>query len=154
MFKTCAWMVNHVIPFPADYKPYRGFNRCRCTQSLRTLSANKCRPSSQHLDIQPHSFGYSTQPDSHYIRYTAANVLIEYYTMYSWRTLAIVCIIVSEPSEVFITCSPLLQCTMVITPQWPLDVPSRHTTARYRRLSLTQVYFKGPWLLGTTLGLQ
>ena len=26
--------VNNGIPFPADYKPYRGFTRCRCAQSL------------------------------------------------------------------------------------------------------------------------
>ena len=51
------------------------------------------------------------------------------------------------------THSPSLQCTMVSTPQWPLDVPSKHTAARYHRLSLTQVYFKSPWLLSSTLGL-
>ena len=51
------------------------------------------------------------------------------------------------------TCSPLLQCTMVSTPRGPLDVPSRHTAARYCQLFLTQVYFKGPWLLGNTVEL-
>ena len=60
------------------------------------------------------------------------------------------------------TRSQELLCTTVNTPQWPwmcppgrqqqgtLDVPSRQTETRYLRLSLTLVFYKGPWLLGTT----
>ena len=29
-----ACMVSNGIPFQADHKPYRGFTRCRCAQSL------------------------------------------------------------------------------------------------------------------------
>ena len=41
---------------------------------------------------------------------------------------------------------------MVNIPEWPSDEPSRHVAAKYRRLFLTQMHLKGPWLLGTRVG--
>ena len=67
---------------------------------------------------------------------------------YSWRTLADV----SMGGEVL----RVLPRCRVLHGKYPsvaLDVPSRQRVTQFLQLFLTQMYFKGPWLLGTTVGL-
>ena len=68
---------------------------------------------------------------------------------YFWRPLADVCM-VGEVLRVVPRCRVLVYSKY---PSVALNVPSRHTAVRYCPLSLTPIYFKDPWLRGTTVGL-
>ena len=91
-------------PLPPPVTPLQALVLCF---ALTALSVNNLKPKryyATHAEWSQRGHSNTTQPDSHYIRYMAASA--EYYTVYSWKTLADVRM-VSEVLRVVSRCSVL-----------------------------------------------